>query len=499
MRIILLSLNKPSHWYTSEAGDTIYEGSFGENVDGFVNAAGKSALNTKVAGDASDVTFGNLTYQVTAARDNINLLQIGGNRKLTIKNDFTFYYEISDPWVEGTSYNPDSSFQCLKFRDKTSLSVGGNFIVDAYHYAKDPADYKELLFAFRNDAYNDSTKAEIAGHLIVSGTNIQFMNMLPTLNVGGVLSLDGNIFSYGSTYQHSSSEVKLGGLGNLDGSMGTGVLAHLAKTKEDNVINTSLTFTNSAKYDFKGTFLALDDDTDININMNATDAKNGRQILRFETKEDSSHYVGHSNFGGGIAQETQRIDNLNVIAGRLDLAMHEFMNVRNFKLDGTDAVFSATGLRINSEIGMLSMETVELVKGKLVFDCSSTENDSIVITSDYQTTENENAGKLIISNPSDVTFALNLSDDLISEAEASEMLELVLISFESTNITASDIANINVESNSDLYVTLKGVFSDDVLTGINAIVSTVAVPEPATVASLLGLFALAVAIIRRRK
>ena len=355
------------------------------------------------------------------------------------------------------------------------------------------------MFAFRNDAFNGTTKAEIAGNLIVSGTNIQFMNMLPTLNVGGVLSLDGNIFSYGSTYQHSNSEVKLGGLGNLDGSMGTGVLAHLAKTKEANVINTSLTFTNSAKYDFKGTFLALDDATDININMNATDAKNGRQILRFETKEDSSHYVGHSNFGGDIAQETQRIDNLNVIAGRLDLAMHEFMNVRNFKLDGTDAVFSATGLRMNSEIGMLSMETVELVKGKLVFDCSSTENDSIVITSDYQTTENENAGKLIISNPSDVTFALNLSDDLISEAEASEMLEIVLISFESTNITASDIANINVENNSDLYVTLKGVFSDDVLTGINAIVSTVAVPEPATVASLLGLFALAVAIIRRRK
>ena len=70
--------------------------------------------------------------------------------------------------------------------------------------------------------------------------------------------------------------------------------------------------------------------------MNASDAANGRQILRFSPADPYTYdYIDYSNAD---------ISGVSVKSGELSLGTHSEMSGGLLEVGGTNAVFSATGL-----------------------------------------------------------------------------------------------------------------------------------------------------------
>ena len=110
--------------------------------------------------------------------------------------------------------------------------------------------------------------------------------------------------------------------------------------------------------------------------MMASDAKNGRQILRF--------YKGGTGWPNGYEVTDNNINNVEISAGRMDIGMYEGMKGNDLYLasysgNSADAVFSATGTSLGSEVGKVVFDTMSFYKGTIVFDILEEENDFIKI------------------------------------------------------------------------------------------------------------------------
>ena len=136
-----------------------------------------------------------------------------------------------------------------------------------------------------------------------------------------------------------------------------------------------------------------------------------------------------------------------------------------------------------------------------MFDYSIDEgNDLIVISSDDNLDATiTNEGKFIVSNLNDTKIVLESENDIKAWLESGDTIDpFTIITFEGTNLTSEQIANLNVDAGEGLNAILSAIETDGVITGIQATI-TLAVPEPATVAGIFGALALAFAIYRRRK
>ncbi len=378
----------------------------------------------------------------------------GTSYGINVENDFIVRSVGTKYWNVGVTFG-----YC------GSVSVGGDFIVS-----------------------NDKGKVELtAGSIGWEWAGF---------TVGGVLKLESAAGNYAwwkfASGNWNNTKRTLGGLDVAhDGVIGIDTVR--ANDTQTSIVS-NLTFTNSSKHEYVGSLAEVKVDIPhlLNVTMNATDATNGRQILRFE------EYVYRSGLNANFVDASEVLNNIVVNSGRLDLGMHtNGMFARNLTLNGENAVFSSTALMTNEEIGYTNFASANLTKGTLVFDYSIDANDTININNNGV----EGAtGALTVANASDITIILQEIDgsDIKTwlQDEGIDSFSFDILSFESTNLTEESIADINVVSSNGMDAVLSAIKTDGVITGIQA---TIAVPEPATVAGIFGLFALAFVAYRRRK
>ena len=308
--------------------------------------------------------------------------------------------------------------------------------------------------------------------------------------VGKILTLknsngDENIFRTSSSSAGTFTRT-LGGLQiGQNGMIQLGGNAATANTTE-------FIFTNSEMGEYVGGLLTKSADGEaadnkLNIKMVASDAANGRQIMRFMTTGGWTSYDGNARY----SDSANALNEVEVSGGRLDLGMYGGMKGGSLMIMGynrpSEAVFSATGTAADTEIGRVVFDTMSFYRGTVVFDLAETDGDFIQV--DGAMTKVAGASPLVLE--------LNVSAyDLQAWIEASERDEwnadLMSFATEGSNVSADDFTL-------KLQDGITGKISISELDGISTITANLSiVPEPAAVAAAIGLAALAFAARRRR-
>ena len=295
--------------------------------------------------------------------------------------------------------------------------------------------------------------------------NVQFQSKNTT--VGGILKMDSS---------SASKRIQLGS-SNTESNFSFGGWSVSANAQNsirlagNNGIN-NLKFTNSEAYEFSGALLNSKNETKLNISMEAADAENGRQTMRFT---DGSS-LGVANMDNG------KLGTVSVVNGRLDLGMTSKIAGEKLAINGEKAVFSATG-ETEGDIGSVSFAGFDGAKGTIVFDFAKDSCDFIKI---------EGAA----SAKSELTFLVNMTKSDFDSFLADGATELTydIMSFQGDS---TDFDPTIVCSDSALSAVLD--FRADSGTTTAYLTITAAVPEPATVAAILGAVALAFVAYRRRK
>ena len=419
------------------------------NID---SKTGNSATFKLLEPYSNPLTLESFNINLTTATTTNSIafdVNTGTNYPLAVNKDVIVTYDSDSVLLHNMALN---------FKYCSQMTVGGDFIVS-----------------------NKTGKVELdIGSMGASWSSKGFV-------VEGVLSLNSKAGTKSylkiATGNWSGTRRTLGGLDVAhDGVLLFAVQSGSAYNGENGrVVN--LTFTNSDSHEFVGSIAQTANSSGhkFNITMNAADAANGRQILRFDEYIDAE--TSYKDAG-------DLFNNIIVNSGRLDIGMHaNGMYAKSFALNGVDATFSSTSTVANEEIGMSTFGVATLTKGTLVFDYSIDANDSIAIND-----------ALTVANASDITITLQEIDgsDIKTwlQDEGMDSITFDIITFGSTNLTEESIANINVVSSNGMDTVLSAIKTDGVITGIQA---TIAVPEPATVAGIFGLFALAFVAYRRRK
>ena len=331
----------------------------------------------------------------------------------------------------------------------------------------------------------------VAGNVTLNSVRYsEFLIQASKATIGGIVNLNvsnpatdkSGLYIRGSGYK--ATNVSIGGLTSTN-------LAILG-VQIENAMDINLTFTNSEAYDVQTAFVHSINNTTgkFNIIMNASDVK-GKQTLRF-------NYLGGGQTSiAGMKATDHNINNVTVSNGTLVIGMYDGLHGDTLKIDGENAAFSSTSI-YSGNIGNAYFSTINFVKGTLVFDYSIDEgSDLIVVTDDLNTNDSE--GTFFVDSVENTKFVLQSENDIKAWLESGEALDaLTIITFDSTNLTAEDIANLNVDAGEGLNAILSAIEENGNIIGIQAEI-TLAVPEPATVAGIFGALALAFAIYRRRK
>lgn len=301
--------------------------------------------------------------------------------------------------------------------------------------------------------------------------NVSFESQ--NITVGGTLKMDSSSASKRIEIKGGDNVTRNLTFGGWSVSANAGNTIRLGNAK---VVN-NLKFTNSAAYEFSGALLnnTWNDDfkaTKLNISMEATDAENGRQTMRFT---DGSS-LGVENMDNG------KLGTVSVVNGRLDLGLTSKIAGEKLAINGEKAVFSATS-ETEGDIGSVSFASFEGTKGTIVFDFAKDSCDFIKV---------EGAA----SAKSELTFLVNMTKSDFDSFLADGATELTydIMSFQGDS---ADFAPTIVCSDTALRGVLNYIPNGGATTARLTI--TAAVPEPATVAAILGAAALAFAAYRRRK
>lgn len=294
--------------------------------------------------------------------------------------------------------------------------------------------------------------------------NVEFQSKNTT--VSGILKMDSST---------ASKRIQLGS-GNTESNFSFGGWSISANAKNsirlagNNGIN-NLIFANSEAYEFSGALLNYKNESKLNISMEATDAENGRQTMRFT---DGSSLVANMDNG--------KLGTVSVVNGRLDLGLTSKIAGEKLAINGEKAVFSATS-ETEGDIGSVSFASFEGTKGTIVFDFAKDSCDFIKV---------EGAA----SAKSELTFLVNMTKSDFDSFLADGATELTydIMSFQGDR---TDFDPTIVCSDTALRGVLNYIPNGGATTARLTI--TAAVPEPAAVAAILGAAALAFAAYRRRK
>lgn len=286
-----------------------------------------------------------------------------------------------------------------------------------------------------------------------------------TFTVKGVFnSTSGDLYLSGSNSQLSDQNL----VANFGGLNGTKVALRYGRDKGIKDSTATINFTNSGVAKFKG-YLMYDSEAN---------TSNVKHFLVMDKSATGTQYFENTEEKGIT------FDKVTVNGGTLKY----FANAMQSDFEVNGGTLSAA--TIDNEVASLNVKSLAWSGGTLAFDIAEGGSfDTINIYGDLTKASVEGA-----EATRNITLGAVDGFDLASwlDTKGGEQ-EFSIISFGSTDLTAADIVakslveGVNIKS---LEVTANG---------ITVTLTTAAVPEPATIAAILGALALAVAAIRRRK
>ena len=428
-----------------------------DNLDLKYTVEGGTVFNT-----TKDFTVNDVTVSATTSG------KVWGHEFLNIGEGTTTTFNSLNYTLNAWGENPNTTIY---------LNEGSTFTVNKDIIYKAAAAQNEINFFFMgtaNSTLNVGGKIELlAPEKTTTNLNLQFNSY--NVNIGGVIKLhndadmkriqldNGATDGTARTYNRS-----FGGLSvNKNGQL-------RIVGKANNTVN--LTFTNSTEESYSGYLMTKADSTGnkFNISMKATTAA-GKQTLRFL---DATGKTADGNTYNNAA-----IDNVSVSNGTLSLGMNSAIFANKLVVNGEKAVFDITSADGASEIGRATFGSFEGTKGAIAFDFAKDTRDFINITD-----------KAITS--SDFAFIVNMTkadfDSFLGEGETSLQYKIISFTTEGSSFDATTV----ICSDSQL----KGKIDLVDIAGTTSVMLTIAaVPEPATVAAILGAVVLAFAAYRRRK
>lgn len=231
-------------------------------------------------------------------------------------------------------------------------------------------------------------------------------------------------------------------------------------------MNGGIEFRNATACEWIGTFSA-GEGVEFNISMNAADARNGAQTLKFTGKG----YEGATD-----------LNDVTVNSGRLNLGMHSGMKGNRLSVIGADGTFSPTVID-SGDIGTATFAEGEWYAGKIALDIEGEfYYDKIVFEGNLEKTGNN--------------ISLELSFDEYTIAEligASESGDEFILSDMIAYATGSSIEG-TVLSGSSGKINWEAIFGESSMSVVFS-----AVPEPSEIAAVFGAIALAFAIRQRKR
>ncbi|OLA84562.1 MAG: hypothetical protein BHW65_05990 [Verrucomicrobia bacterium CAG:312_58_20] len=444
-----------------------------------------SDTNLTVNGAASSTTAGNFTYNLELPA------------KFWSKNVFEVYTPITFS-VENFTLNLRESATAhpnliIYTGADSALRVRGDFL---FSDTRSSTGWYQTRLSFSGKGNGNVT---IDGNFTINSqipnpsghafNGVNFEVGIQTFTVGGVLSLsnsngkNNNVFRTTATSAGTFTR-SLGGLQITQRGM-------IQLAGNASAVNTTeLILTNSGTSEYIGGLLTRDSDGELadnklNVRMTASDAANGRQIMRFNT---TSGWTLDNNVYSDAANALNEVE---VSSGRLDLGMYGEMKGGSLMIMGynrpSEAVFSATGTVADTEIGKVVFDTMSFYRGTVFFDLAETDGDFIQV----------DGAMTKIAGASPLVLELNVSaydlQEWLGASESDEWsADLMSFATEGSNVSADDFTL-------KLQDGITGKISISELDGISTITANLSiVPEPAAVAAAIGLAALAFAARRRR-
>lgn len=456
-------LLNPSIWKVGSAGGEQFAGSVAETADNInflnishsmpdgINCDGAYSVSDSlvVAGINADISLGteNWGYRLFSVADGKSLRTVGD-------------FGVS---VSTKTWNPIIR---TMLGENSSVEIGGDFSLRQNEGG-------QMRFQLQSSGAVSSFK--VAGNARLSyWSDIELGLGISRFEVGGVLSLSGggngatlNFLQQTEGGLFSSVDVKLGGLDCRNGK--------IQISSNEIVSQISLEFTNSVSSEYSGAIArGSGSPAAFNITMNASDAENGKQVLRFSSIKPYEYYSNAD------------ISNVTVERGELSLGMHSGMKGDLLQVSGAGAVFSATGL-VTGEIGSARFSEAWLSAGKIRFDFSETEGcDKIVF----------DGAMNVMGN---FEFELNLSSADFGawlKTAGLEYMDYTIVEFSETNVSAGELAEMLSMDGGIKAEILEDDFADGKLT---LRLELAQVPEPAAFAAAMGAAVLIAAARRKRK
>ena len=450
-------LSDAAIWRVGSFDGPQFSGSLTETEDNV------NSLNFSAAGSGNDWYVCTLNDSISVAGINADISCAGGGNSYVIDVSAGKTLDVSGDFSVVANYDSFDRVTDLKIRDGASVNIGGDLSYE-YNYSG-TVSWNTAIFKLGSGG-----SFYLAGDLKISGGNSQRLILdVKNFTVGGVVGV-GNFDSTVSVFSleglNVSSDVLYRKMGGLNGG-GKMVVNSSGKTVQ-------MEFTNSSACQWSGMLGkgAGDNTSALYITMDAADAENGKQTLRFTG-------AGDFTTEGGTAYQKMDIASVIVKNGELSLGMPSGMGAGSLSVEGDGAVFSAAGL--SGEVGRAYFDSVWFSRGTIRIDFSEADGcDTLVVAEEFY----------LPNGTGSAFFELNVSSyDLGAWLEASDAqyMDFTILEFGSTNIASKSVAEMLKLSEGVKAEVVEGDFADGKL---SLRLSLAQVPEPAAAAALAGALSL---------
>ncbi len=393
-----------------------------------------------------------------------------GNMTINSLTDTLIVQRVGQAWGRSLTINIGESL----FKVKNDVLIASNH--NYCHFGFDGTGDVEIggnMTLQTDTQYKDGGAESYIG----SGKTLNSFTVAKDFNQGTKLYINAKTFTVKGVFNSTSGDLYLSGsnsqlsdqnlvanFGGLNGTNRTLTYGRSAGIKDSTA---TINFTNSGVAKFKGTLKYESDANTSNVKHYLVMDKSATGTQYFENTEKN-----------GVS-----FDKVTVNGGTLKYFAHAMQS--DFEVNG-GTLSAAT---IDNEVASLNVKSLAWSGGTLAFDIDQNgEYDRINIYGDLTKASVEGA-----EATRNITLGAVDGFDLVAYLDANGGEQAFsIINYITTDLTAADIAAKSLVKG----VSIKSfeVTSD----GITVILTT-AVPEPATIAAILGALALAAAVVRRRK
>ena len=457
-----------------------------------------------------------ITYQLTS--DTFFSFSIPNNRSFNIGGDYNVEMDVKS-WGSG-------SFRTALENTATMYIAGDLYIKNTSVLGESGSLYNNGVefFVEHSNTGAYSTSFVLAGDVIMSDNGIftykkgwsreNYFNSRIKLSfsvayseIGGTINMveanEGDRVIDLFRNDVSSDELFSTATRKFGGINGTGSILMGASSGKD----VALIFTNSKSQSWKGALAGGTTAHKLNIIMDATNAS-AKQAMHIIEEHMGTLKDGDSNaeYYENIAVASVLVEN-----GTFEFGSYDGLKNGSLTIAGNKAKFLVGGAEVEA-LGNVNFTSASISAGTLGVAFNQNVTGALTISADDSVAED--TGSFYVADPSAFTITLDyiaVEDSVLTEQIADfggEMDLGTIISFEDTNLTSDNITSGIIVKVVDeagnvidgVEATLNAVFGDnDKITGIGAVVSLIAVPEPATFAALFGAFALLFVAYRKRR